>query len=252
MIRIIVICLVFFSVATRAQSTELGFGCFGLVGGFAGYEVQYYSPDGLNKFVDAFNTQYHDSLLSPLAGFNALRGYRLGINFFRKDVAGILCTIKAYYSGFSEKNSTKIQHSDGTKSIFTAEVNMYAIGAGIDLGMPINDYINWKVIDASFYYYNFSFHDEINNVTGIIREDDYVSKEDLFSYALGSGFIISLIKDYISLEGSVSYTNIPVNSIKKQNSSNKPLMPTDATSYPNLIKGGGINLLIQLNLSIPT
>lgn len=245
------IAIFFLLFTVRIYSQEFGFGCLGLLGGFVGYEIQNYQADGVNGYISSYNQYYQDSLQVPLGKYGQLRGLRVGINFFRRNFSGLLLTVKGYYSTLNEKNKATRLLADKTKSIFNTElvVNEFSISA--DVGMPITDALNWKLFDASLVYYNASFTTELNTSKGKIENNKYTSDKNLFTYGLGSGFILSLIKNYVSLEGTVSYVNLIVPEMKHSAKGTLKIVGSEKEIETDLINRGGINLLIQLNIGLP-
>jgi len=45
----LIVVFVLLAGAAESQSNKFGFGCLGLVGGFAGYQVKHYEATGLNN-----------------------------------------------------------------------------------------------------------------------------------------------------------------------------------------------------------
>ena len=67
--------IIFLVASANLPAQDFGFGCLGLVGGYAGYEIQNYKPTGLNTFMK-------DSLSNNIDELESMKGFRLGINFF--------------------------------------------------------------------------------------------------------------------------------------------------------------------------
>ncbi|MBI2416712.1 MAG: hypothetical protein HYV28_02215 [Ignavibacteriales bacterium] len=247
--RFAAIFVIVFQISTFSQ--EFGFGCFGLLGGFVGYEMQNYEPAGLNSYIDSYNTYYQDSLQAPLGKFRQLRGLRLGVNFFRHSFSGLLFTLKGHYSTLNEKNKATRLLSDNTKSIFNTEMRLQEIGLGFDIGMPITEELNWKLFDATFIYYKATFTSELNTSKGTRDNMSFTNKNNLITYGLGSGFIMNVIRNYVSLEGTVSYVNLIVVEMETGDKVRITKPVTNEIIGTKIIKSGGINLLIQLNIGLP-
>jgi hypothetical protein len=229
---------------------ELGFGCLGLVGGFGGYEMQNYQADGLNAYVNSINDYYSDSMLAPIDKFHAVKGYRFGLNLFRKSYSGIILTVKVFYSQLTEKNNATVNHANNKKSIQNVDVQFNNAGAGIDIGMNISKVISWKVVDGSFFLNIIKLNHSENTSGGVIDQATYSNPKSSFGYSLGSGFIVNLIKNYVSVEGTVSFTNLQVKEMKT--SDGIPLYYyRSGTPVGTVINRGGLNFLLQLNLGFP-
>ena len=100
-----------YNVNLKAQS--FGFGCLGLVGGYAGYTYQIYKPTGLNTYIQTFNLLRKDSLKGSMPNFGKSSGYRVGINFYRADLRGFILTAKGFYQNLGEENECFSSFSRG-------------------------------------------------------------------------------------------------------------------------------------------
>ncbi|NWF88093.1 MAG: hypothetical protein HXY50_01385 [Ignavibacteriaceae bacterium] len=140
---------------------SFGFGCLGFPGGFGGYSYQKYKQTGLNDYIKVFNLNRKDSLSSPLDDFGQARGYRVGINFFRKKFSSVFITGKGFYQTLNEKHQAVEQLASGSIST-TYEVKLTNWGVGVDLGIPIISILNWKIIDAALTYNRAKFSNSSN------------------------------------------------------------------------------------------
>lgn len=236
--------------STYTYSQEFGFGCLGLVGGFGGYEIQNYKPTGLNNFVNSFNNTFKDSLISPYDNFGDAKGFRVGANLFRQKVGSFILTFKGYYSSLTEKKDARLKSdiSDYNNSI---ELKINHFGIGIDMGISITKIISWKIIDASLLLDNSKLKITNNapNSNTVIQE--FESDNTNFSYTIGSGFILYIIQDYISIEGTISYSYFKINQMKNKDSGYELTYYNQTDVVNNFIDGGGLNAIIQLNLGFP-
>jgi hypothetical protein len=73
----------YFGFNNPLQAQSFGFGCLGLVGGYAGYSHQNYIPSGLNDYILVYNEIRTDSLVSPVSSFGKARGFRVGLKPFQ-------------------------------------------------------------------------------------------------------------------------------------------------------------------------
>lgn len=236
----------------NAQS--FGFGCLGFVGGYGGFSYQIYEPKGLNDFINAFNESRSDSLVSPMENFGKAQGYRVGLNFFRAKVENFVLTTKGYYQSISEKHESLERFVDGTRST-TMKLEMRNWGVGIDLGISITKRISWKVVDGALHFNNIIYTNTENRTGTKTEIKKYKTKSTTLGYSVGTGFILEIIEEYLSLEGVAAYTFL---SIENVYDGENPLLDLpqsgnqQATVTENdFIDAGGFNAVIQLNIGFP-
>ena len=244
----IAFCLILFSVSLKAQT--FGFGCLGFVGGYGGYSYQVYNPKGLNDYVDSFNSGIKDSLTSPMGNFGKLQGYRVGLNFFRADIKGFILTAKGFYQYVSEKKSASTNSGLGGSNI-TYELELRNWGVGIDLGTVITGALSWKVIDAAFLYNSATFTNTLNTPgpsTAIVK---YNNENPSLGYTIGTGFILSVIQRYISIEGVAGYSVFKIDKMRTSSGTELTVSDNSSEVMRNFITAGGFNAVIQLNVGFP-
>jgi len=230
---------------------NFGFGCLGFVGGYGGYSYQVYDPKGLNNYVTEFNSSNKDSLSSPMGKFGNLKGYRVGINFFRADIKGFILTTKGFYQSLSEKNSASLSAADGTSNS-TYELDLTNWGVGIDLGTSIVGGLSWKVVDAALLFNTVTFTNTLNTPGPNTIVKKYNNEKYVLGYSVGTGFILAIIEQYISIEGTAGYTSFSIDKMKSDNSSSEmPASENSTQSMRNFIAAGGFNAVIQLNVGFP-
>lgn len=227
---------------------SLGFGCFGFVGGFGGYSYQQYQPTGLNKFVANFNSINSEYIENELSEFNTASGYRVGINFFRAKYAGFFVTAKGFYQQLRESKSAEVIPTSVTIN-YDFDLKLISWGFGIDLGIPITSYLSWKIVDGSILINNARFTETINSSQGT-QVNKYSNDKTEFGYTIGTGFILDVLEDYISLEGVASYTQITIDKMKAEDGTDVIYYP-DINTTEKFIKYGGFNAVVQLNVGFP-
>ncbi|MBA4250710.1 MAG: hypothetical protein C0425_04575 [Chlorobiaceae bacterium] len=237
----------------KISSQDLGFGCLGLIGGFVGYEIQNYKSETMNLYSQFYNEKNKNSLVDPFKKFGEARGFRFGLNLFRNNFSGFIVTIKTSYQDISEKDNQVI-FVNGSEQINMLELNLKNYSLGIDLGTTITPALSWKVIEASLIYYQAEIIETVSPAGMQSSIKYYTHKNPEFGYNLGTGFILHLIKNYISLEGSASFSIFNIKEVSDENGKvffydnpEQNLMQT----RENLIKSGGVNLVIQLNIGFP-
>ncbi len=233
---------------TKAQS--FGFGCLGFVGGYGGYSYQAYDANGLNSYVNDFNKNNKDSMTALMGKFGQAKGYRVGINFFRANIKGFILTTKGFYQYLIEKNSATINSDAGnTTAIYELDIKNW--GIGIDLGTTISSAISWKVIDASLLFNTVTFTDTRNMPGPATSVNSYENEKPSLSYTFGTGFILTIIDQYISIEGTAGYTVLSIDRMKSGGGNEMPLTENSSQPMRNFITSGGFNAVIQLNVGFP-
>lgn len=243
--------LVIIGIQSLTIAQSFGFGCLGLVGGFGGYSYLQYQPDGLNRYVDNFNndpviSQYNENEMSH---FGKAAGYRVGVNFFRAKFTGFFVSAKGYYEQLHEEHSAKVyQTAIGVD--YEYDLKLKNIGIGLDLGIPVTKFLSWKIVDGSILLNSTRFTETINSTQGTLVTKYESDKTDI-GYSIGTGIIIDIIKNYISIEGVASYTQFSVDKMKLENGSDYLNYNTQTGSADKFIARGGFNAVVQLNLSFP-
>ena len=245
---VIIISVVLFN--TNIKSQTFGFGCLGFFGGYGGVVYQSYKADGLNQFVKYFNEMKSTTLDDPLQDYYGAVGYRVGINFFRATwESGFILTAKGYYQSLSRTREASESLIDGNTN-YTFELDLKNWAVGIDFGYAITSFLSWKIVDGSVNFNNVSLTATINSLDGT-EVSKYKSDPGVLGYSVGTGIIISIIKDYISLEGLAGFTRI---TIEKLNFDEADPYLDDVLSGEeniNFIESGGFTAVIQLNIGFP-
>jgi len=246
-IKLTIIFIVLFQ--TYLNSQTFGFGCLGFTGGYAGYSHQKYQPDGLNDYIKIFNLNRKDSLTENLHSFGSANGFRVGLNFFRKKFSGVFITAKGFYQFLNEKHQAVEKLSSGIVST-SNEVKMTNWGLGIDLGTPIISFLNWKIIDAALLYNQARFSNTQNFPGALTVVNNYKSDYH-FGYTIGTGIIIEILGEYITLEGLAAYSKITIDEMKMDDGTKLMKNENLTETMKNFIADGGFNAVIQLNIGLP-
>lgn len=248
--KTIVIAFVILASGAEAQSNKFGFGCLGLVGGFAGYQVKYYEATGLNNYVAGYNALHGDSLLSPMGEFGMLKGYRLGINLLRNRVSGLEYTVKIFYEMMNEVNETQVR---GKYSLYknSLEYKQNVYGAGIELGTPLSKALSWKILELEVTYSNAQLYKRTEDISDPVSRIKYSSDKSKLGFNFASGFILFIIDQNISLEGKAGYSEFSVG-VMTDEAGNKLTVKEGSTEVmENFVTKGGLFYGVQFNLSIP-
>lgn len=232
------------------SAQDLGFGCLGLVGGFGGYTTQTIQTEEVNEFIHDFNRSRGDSLAKAMGGFKNLTGFRLGLNIFRQNIEGLVITFKGFYENLLQRNTAAINTPFAQENSFT-EIALKNFGIGFDVGTSLSRSVSWKVLDASIIFHRLRFTTSLHDAAGTIIMNQYNAVESPIGYTMGTGFIIELIDQYVTLEGSAGYMFLNVKRV--QTSAGKLLTTTQTGSaiLENVINSGGLNASIQVNIGVP-
>ncbi len=228
---------------------SFGFGCLGFVDGYGGYSYQQYKPDGLNRYVANFNLNYSEYIDNSMSNFGKATGYRVGVNVFRAKFTRLFITAKCYYQQLHEENSALV-YQTAVGIDYKYDIKLKSWGLGADVGIPITDFLSWKIIDGSILLNSARFTETINSSQGTLVNKFDNDKTEI-GYSIGTGFIFEIVKDYINLEGAASYSELTIDKMKRDDGS-EYLYSTDNKIYPEkFIESGGFNAVLQLNLGFP-
>lgn len=242
--------IVFLFIAINLHAQDFGFGCLGLVGGFAGYGMQSYQTKGINNRVDFFNAAHKDSLDSPLKNFGQAAGFRFGINFFEQRFSGFNLSFKGFYQKLSEQNKAIIK-SGNIEIAKTFEMKITTFGLGVDFGTHITEMLNWKILKTAITYSQADFI-ELEDRPGLLtKKDDYKSKKTNIGYALSTGFVVYLIGNYISLEGTAGYNLFHFKVLQQDDGTPLTVNEHSSEPMPVAVDNGGLAGSIQINFNFP-
>jgi len=233
-----------FSINQILYAQTFGFGCLGFVGGYGGYSYQNYNPAGLNEYVKYWNSL--EFVHSPLDEFSSADGYRVGLNFFRATFENkIIVTAKGFYQYLNEKNKATVGGSANADN-HTMDLTFKTWSFGFDIGWEFTKVVSWKILDGSLNFNNVT----LTQTTDLPGESDvnkYKSDSGVFGYSVGTGVIVAIIKDYISIEGLAGYTHIVIDNVFDDNGE-----PFLGSNYKEkFIDSGGFSAVIQLNVGFP-
>lgn len=241
------IILTFFSTCTIAQN--FGFGCIGFTGAYAGYSYQRYQPDGLNDYIKIFNLNRKDSLTENLNDFGNAKGFRVGLNLLRKKINGVFVTAKGFYQFLDEKHQAIEKLSSGAVTT-SYELKFISWGLGFDLGTPIVSSLNWKIVDVAILY-NQARLSSSQNLPGAVTVVKNYKSDFKLGYSIGTGIIVEILGEYITLEGLAAYSKLSVDELKMDDGTK--LVKNENSTYvmKNFITDGGFNAVVQLNIGLP-
>ena len=244
--NIYILLFLLLSIPQITMSQTCGFGCLGLAGVYVGYSFENYTAGGLNL---QLNNQLEEMGINDQRyNFRSGQGFRFGMNIVRANFESYFFTVKGYYQFLEEEQAVSALRSldEEYKLKSKFEMNHWAIG--FDFGIPVVDFMDWKIIDGSIKFYNTQLtNQEIINDT-VVKETKYTIPKITVGYAVGSGFVIHVIKDYISIEGTGMYNFTTIEYLT--NGDNTAHFP-DENSKSDLVNGSGFSGIVQLNIGIP-
>lgn len=251
MIKTVLILTITGVLTISINAQQFGFGCLGLVGFYGGIEVQQYKPNDLNEYVRSYNDINKLSLQDEMGEFGRAVGYRIGFNVVRASVSGFVFTVKGYYSTLSETKSATEIVSTGLSNR-SLRMRMNSFGAGIDFGTKIIGGLSWKVVDAEAQFATLHLRETVSIPDGATTVQEFGNDDRTITFIIGSGFILNILSNYLTLEGTVGYTFASMGKLK--NSETNGYFPETVSGNIPLEKSineGGVNMSMQINLGFP-
>lgn len=242
---ILIVLLVIGSMLTiPTQGQTCGFGCLGLSGFYGGYTYQNYKTDELNKHLNILLEEFNYS--GKKIDFSQGNGFRIGANIFRANFDTYFITAKGYYQFLSEDQALSEKGYDGA-ALFksTLQLNHWAIG--LDLGIPISRFFNWKVLEGGLTFYTAELNNNFNFEGQLVESRKYQHSDVNLGYFIGTGLILNIIPDYVSIEGGAFYNNVSIDN----------LIDDDGNyfygeySKSKILEAGGFSTSLQLNIGVP-
>jgi hypothetical protein len=214
----------------------------GLSGFFAGYSYQSYEPSGLNNYLtESFNA----NSLENLPKFERGKGFRIGANFFRAKFDDFFFSAKGYYQFLDEKHDIPVEQITDT-DLYKYNLQSDYFGIGVDIGIPLVHFMDWKIIEGGVNIYRTEVNIETFYLNDRTSDTEYESSGSDVGYYLASGVIFHIVKDYISIEGTASYSFFEGGNVEDDNG-NQMITQTNT----NLIEKTGFAATVQLNLGFP-
>jgi hypothetical protein len=255
MLNKFIVLLLFFFLSSNQfiVAQTFGFGCLGFVGGYGGFTYQKYNPAGLNQFIDNHNSLEYTS--KPVDEFSYATGYRLGLNFFRATFEnGIILTAKGYYQSLAKKNKGGVGITQSEDN-YSLDINLKNWAIGFDVGWELTKVLSWKILDGSLNFNNVTLTETIDMPGEPTIINKYKSNGGIVGYSIGTGIIVAILKDYVSIEGLAGYTYLVIDNVYDENGTpflNPPQIPEQSFwTDSKFIDSGGFTAVIQLNVGFP-
>lgn len=225
--------ILFFTINKNTNGQSCGFGCLGLSGVYGGYTFQEFKAEGINSFVNSSNK----------FEFNKGEGFRIGTNLFRAQFDDYFITAKGFFQFINEEyKTTDVLNTIGEE--YQLKHNYW--GVGVDFGIPLFSIVDWKIVEGGVTFLNVELKtNQFENQVQVYESKIENTKLDI-GYYVGSGIIIHIIKDYISLEGTATYNIYKVDEFMDENGDAVAI-----ESGKNFIENKGVTATVQLNLGFP-
>ncbi|NWG28731.1 MAG: hypothetical protein HXY48_09395 [Ignavibacteriaceae bacterium] len=253
MLKYFKIIFILINLLSFAEAQTFGFGCLGFVGGYGGFTYQQYEAAGLNEYIRYKNQL--ESTINPVNEFTSATGYRVGLNFFRATFEnGIIVTAKGFYQYLSEKNKGTVGVGVNNDN-YSMDLTFKNWSLGFDVGWEFTKVISWKILDGSLNFNNITLT-QTTDLPGETIVNKYKSDSGVLGYSIGTGIIVAIIKDYVSIEGLVGYTFLKIDELRNDDGTqfmSDIVMPAIYPALPadNFIESGGFSAVIQLNVGFP-
>ncbi len=234
----------FLIVSNKIFSQSFGFGCLGLSSFYGGYTYQQFNADGLNKQVE--QNLLSAGLIPYKAEFGLAKGYRVGANIFRAKFSGYFITLKGFYQFLQEnhKYNNNIGNLKNDYREYNLQVNYW--GVSLDFGFPLLSFIDLKLIEGGISFYQPELIVKIRTSNNSLNQVKYSNKKLHIGYSVGSGLILHLIPNYISIEGTIAYNYIKIINLYD---TNHKLFYT--LGNKDLTYGKNFSATVQLNIGLP-
>lgn len=229
----------------HAQQT-CGFGCLGLSGIYGGYSFQKYDAEVLNYLLESkvsINGFTKDNIK-----FGDGKGFRIGGNIFRAKFKGIFLSAKGYYQFLRESQNLDVYDNSnlsGVSELYDYNLKINYWGFGVDVGIPLLTFLDLKLLEGGFNFYNIDLIEKISDNDGT-REIKYENEKNDTGYYLGTGLIIHVIPDYISIEGTAQFNFFDIDEFNEEGGER-----TFSSENKSLISNKDITYTVQLNIGLP-
>lgn len=239
------ITIVFLVLCIKISAQTFGFGCLGLSGFYAGFSEYRFEAPAISAFANA-QIQLHNPAQATSVEFGKATGYRVGANIFRAKWDKFFISTKGYYQFLKEEISQPFI-SGGEELKYDYKLNLNHWGLAADLGVPLFWILDWKIIEGSVTIFQIDFDQQLFSGTKQISEKKFSSNKTKVGYYFGTGLILHLVPDYISMEGTIAYNNIELDQLTGDDGNSIPV----STSTKRLIEKGIWSATLQLNIGVP-
>jgi hypothetical protein len=231
--------------ANNLFAQTFGFGCLGLSGFYAGFSEYRFETPALNEFASP-TIVIGNQTFSEKIKFGMPSGYRVGANIFRAKWDRFFISAKGFYQFLREENILTMP-AGNDEFTFNYELNMNHWGVGIDFGVPLFWILDWKIIEGNVAFYKVEFNKQLFTGTKLIEETKFTTDKIKVGYFLGTGLILHIVPDYISLEGTLGFNLLELENLESENGSIIPI----TNSSKKMFEKGIWSATVQLNVGVP-
>jgi hypothetical protein len=247
LLRITTYILIIISVNT-ANAQSFGFGCLGLAGFYAGVSEYKYDTPGINDYANSFSALLAQNSTGEWKDikFNRGTGYRIGTNFFRARWDHLFLSAKGYYQFVKEEQSNIVPTVSGQTEM-KYQLTMNHWGVGVDFGVPLFSILDWKIIEADASFFTSDFTYTMYQDNKFVMDNRFTPDKIRIGYFIGTGLILNLIPDYLSVEGTAGFNFLQIDKYSGNGDAQIPVLP----SSKNAVENGGWSGTIQINVGFP-
>ncbi|MBU1101352.1 MAG: hypothetical protein KKA84_13200 [Bacteroidetes bacterium] len=242
-IKNLYILLIFPLVTQSLQAQSFGFGCLGLSGIYGGYSIQQFDAAPIEDAIGLYNISRNN--MNDGLKFDQLEGYRIGGNIFRARFSSLFITTKGYYQFLEQKqNGFSSEVASIKKDEYKLSLNHW--GLGIDIGFPLFSFLDWKILEGGVNFYDVDFdYESLLEAEGDLKVH-YSTDEVTVGYYAGTGLILHIIPDYISVEGTAFYNFVGLSNFITSDTDRLNLINTGE----KLVEGR-FGAVVQINVGFP-
>lgn len=238
-----ILAFVFISFSSVNAQT-CGFGCLGLSGFYGGYSAQFYDMTTLNELLSERMEQF--GFEKTDINFETGYGARIGANIFRAQFDNYFITAKGYYQFLKEEQRVN-EIINSRSASYNSKLDLDHWGVGVDFGIPLFKVLDWKIIEGGITFYRSKLENTFRIDDIIIDHESFEEEKINVGYYFGTGLVIHLIKDYISIEGTAVYNHLNMGNLV--DSEGNYLLDPDFDK--SIMDKAGVTATIQLNIGVP-
>jgi hypothetical protein len=179
--------------------------------------------------------------------FRSGQGFRVGMNIVRARYEKYFFTVKGYYQFLKEEQNVLAVYPDKTSDLKSKfELNHWALG--FDFGIPLVRFMDWKIINGSIKFFNTELTNQIVEKNSVVYQAKFSTPEIAVGYSIGTGLVIHIIENYISIEATGLYNFTTIDELINDNNSEH--FPVEGSNV-SLVNNGGFSGVVQVNIGIP-
>jgi hypothetical protein len=137
-----------------------------------------------------------------------------------------------------------------TTGEYSLDIDMRNWAVGIDVGWEFTNLVSWKIIEGAIHFNNVKLTETTDTPTEALISK-FENDGSNIGYSIGTGIIVAIIKDYISIEGLAGYTQMTIDDLYNDQGTAflNPLQ--NSTIDQKFIESGGFTAVVQVNVGFP-